>query len=230
MWKTRKELPEMIKLDLQFDAEQLLKDVTQLERNNDWNACISGELESLRQKWGRGLSNAAYGKDNEQIDTTGKDHESLGYHQMALTEFNDDYTIRSDRKSNTRWDNSFLGGDKKHDERAYNKLKSDIPSYLKSVLESFGPNLTRVGVAKVLPGHEIKPHRDYDPTFSCRFHIALETNPHATFNDTHIPADGHVWFVNTGVVHWVKNEGDSVRTHLIFNMDSQELLDDHFKA
>lgn len=227
-WKNRKELPDLIKLDLKYDIEQLRKDIAQLE-GEDWNACISGELETLRQKWGERLSKVAYGKTNEEIDIAGKQYDKIGYQQMSLTHFNPDYKIRENRQSGTQWDKSYLGGKKELDQRAYNILHSNIPPYLRSILESLGPNLTRVGLAKLLPGEEIKPHRDFDPTFSCRFHIAIDTNEDAVFNGVHIPADGHVWFANTGVIHWVKNNGTTPRTHLIFNMDSQELLDAYWK-
>lgn len=227
-WKNRKELPELIKLDLKFNIKQLRKDIEELE-GKDWNACISGELETLRKKWGERLSKAAYGRTNEEIDIDGKKYDKIGYQQMSLTHFNPEYEIRGDRESGTHWDRYYLGGKKELDQRAYNLLHSDIPPYLKSVLESLGPNLTRVGLAKLLPGEEIKPHRDFDPTFSCRFHIAIDTNEEAVFNGVHIPADGHVWFTNTGVIHWVKNEGQTPRTHLIFNMDSQELLNAYWK-
>jgi hypothetical protein len=227
-WKNRKELPALIKLDLKFDIEKLKADIKTIE-NQKWNACISGELEVLRQKWGEKLSDVAYGKSNSEIDMLGKQYDTLGYQQLSLTHFNPEYEIRSDRQSGTIWDKQYLGGKKELDQRAYNKLHENMPQYLNSILQSLGPNLTRVGLARLLPGEEIKPHRDFDPTFSCRFHIAIETNEKAVFNGIHIPADGYVWFANTGALHWVKNEGSTPRTHLIFNMDSQELLDAYWK-
>ncbi len=227
-WKNRKELPDLIKLKLKFDIEKLQEAVSQYS-TDDWNACISGELETLRQKWGKRLSSAAYGKTNEEIDKQGKDWKNIGYQQLTLTHFNPDFELRNDRNSGSIWDKKFLGGKKELDERAYNILNDTVPAYLRQVLESLGPNVTRVGLAKLLPGEEIKPHRDYDPTFSCRYHIAIKTNPKAIFNGIHIPADGHIWFANTGATHWVKNEGNEPRIHLIINMDSQELLNDYWE-
>lgn len=227
-WKNRKELPDLIKLDLQVDIERLRSEISALD-DHAWNACISGELETLRKKWGERLSRVAYGKTNEEIDIDGKQYDMIGYQQLSLTSFNPDWEIRKDRNSNTLWDKQYLGGKKELDQRAYNKLHDYIPEYLHEILKSFGPNLTRVGLARLLPGEEIKPHRDFDPTFSTRFHIAIETNEKAVFNGVHIPADGYVWFANTGVNHWVKNDGETPRTHLIFNMDGQELLEKYWK-
>ena len=40
----------------------------------------------------------------------------------------------------------------------------------------------------------------------------------------HFPADGTVWFINPGVKHWAKNDGEEERIHLIVSVDSQEIL------
>lgn len=227
MWKNRKELPELIKLNLKFDIDKLKAEVQELD-SKTWNACIGGELEELRQKWGRRLSKAVFNKDNKTIDAEGKKYQSIGYQQLSLTSFNPQFEIRKNRNSGTVWDKKFLGGKKQLDQRAYNILHYDIPPYMKEILLSLGPSLNRVGLAKLLPGEEIKPHRDFDPTFSARYHIAIYTNEKAVYNGTHIPADGSVWFTNTGKNHWVKNEGNEPRVHLIFNMDDQSLLEKYW--
>ena len=121
------------------------------------------------------------------------------YKQIALTDFNPDYKIRSDRQSGKRYDRGFMKNDKKFDERAYSLLKPNLPNYLNKVITSFGKNVTRVCIAITEPGGGIAPHRDYD-TFSTRYHIAIKTNQKATMNDIHVPADGYVWFINSGKI------------------------------
>ena len=234
MWKKRNELPGLIKLDIKYDIKKIQSEFKQLE-NKDWNACVSGPLEHLRQAYGGRLSPLAYGgKTNEQIDDNGKDWKELTYHQMHLTDFDDNFELREKRESGTKWDKSYMKGDKKYDERAYRKLLDDVPPYIKQIAESLGPNRTRVGMAKVVAGGGIDPHRDYDTTFSCRYHVAVKTNEESVFGfekdgkeyEVHIPADGHLWFVNTGLKHWVYNRNQTEdRTHFIVNMDSQELLE-----
>lgn len=222
-WKTRKDLPALIKLDIRYDIDKLRSDVREIE-HREWNACIVGEFEDMRKAFGNRLSAYAYGKEDIDINKD-YDWKSLPYKQLALTAFNPDFEIRKDRSGNNMWDKTIMKGNKKFDERAYNR-RLDVPDYMANVIDSFGPRVTRVQLAKCDPGAGVKPHRDYDPSFSCRFHIAIDTNEQATFNDIHIPADGYVWFVNTGVTHWVDNNGNEPRTHLIINMDSQELLDE----
>jgi hypothetical protein len=83
------------------------------------------------------------------------------------------------------------------------------------------------------PQSEIKPHIDYDTIYGVRLHIAIETNE-LCFNGGwdengkefkfHIPADGHVWFINTGVKHFAANNGDTPRIHLVMSVDSQAIL------
>ena len=62
-------------------------------------------------------------------------------------------------------------------------------------------------------------HQDKVP----RYHVALETNPHAYFlfpsssrtaNLYHVPTDGHVYWVDTRVPHTFINAGPD-RTHLV---------------
>lgn len=220
-WKGRKELPSIKKTSLQFDIDKLREAVSQME-NRDWNACIGGPLNDLREAYGGRLSKIAYNKTNDEIDVN--EAETYRYQQMALTQFNPDYKIPEDRDSGSRWDKSFMKGDKKYDERAYNAPIDDLPEYLKEVFAAFGPKLTRVNLAKLMPGEEVAPHIDYDTTFSTRYHIAIHTNEGCKLNDTHIPADGSVWFLNPGKMHSAINNGDTPRTHIILNMDSQELI------
>lgn len=230
MWKSRNELPGLIKLDMKVDVERLKTELNSSE-DQEWNACISGPLEELRQTYGR-LTNAAFGNSNKGIDEDGKYWRSLKYHQRHLTDFDEAYELRKDRNSGSVWDKKFMKGDKKLDERAFRKLVDGVPEYMKEVADLFGPNRTRVGLAKLLAGCAIDPHRDYDTTFSCRYHIAIKTNSECTVGfkknnkeyEVHIPDDGHIWFINTGLTHWVHNRGKEDRTHLILNMDSQELL------
>jgi aspartyl/asparaginyl beta-hydroxylase (cupin superfamily) len=84
------------------------------------------------------------------------------------------------------------------------------------------------------PGFSIKPHVDYDPSYITRFHIPLVTNDdvvmgfHKSNGDHfyHMPADGSVYFFNSGIKHWVDNNGTESRLHLIIDTHGQEDLID----
>ena len=121
-WKGRKELPSIMKTKLQFDIDKLRGAVAEME-GKDWNACIGGPLNDLREAYGGRLSKIAYNKTNDEIDVN--EAETYRYQQMALTKFNPDYEIPKDRESGSRWDKSFMKGDKKYDEREENFLLID---------------------------------------------------------------------------------------------------------
>ena len=40
----------------------------------------------------------------------------------------------------------------------------------------------------------------------------------------HMPADGSVYFLNTGMTHWAENNGDNGRIHLVISLNGQEDL------
>ena len=224
MWKNRNELPNLVKLNFKFDITKLKEDVKEYSKR-DWDSAVKGPYENLRQAYGKNLTPDAYnGMTNEEVDKH-RDWKKIPYKQLALTDYNPDYKIRKNRNSGKRWDSHFMKGDPKFDERTYSKLNDDLPPYLFSTIKSFGENVTRVGLALCEPGGGIDPHRDYDTTFSTRFHIAIETNKDATCNDIHIPADGYVWFLNSGLTHWVKNKGKEPRIHLLIMIDSQEIIE-----
>lgn len=223
-WKSRKDLPSLIKLNLKYDIDRLTKDIINYLSLYNEDSMEEGPYKSLRDAYGYNLTPAAYnGKTNSDIDKN-FDWKNIPYKQIALTDFDPDYKIPLDRNSGKRYDKGFMKNDKRFDERAYSKLKTNLPLYLKEVIESFGNKVTRVAITITEPGGGIAPHRDYDTTFSTRYHIAINTNIKATMNDVHLPADGYVWFINSGKNHWVKNEGKYPRIHLMIVIDSQETL------
>ena len=82
------------------------------------------------------------------------------------------------------------------------------------------------------PGHSIKPHIDYNTTYSIRVHIPIITNDQSFMcvknkdgiQKMHMPADGSVYFLNTGMTHWAENNGDNGRIHLVISLNGQEDL------
>ena len=93
--------------------------------------------------------------------------------------------------------------------------------------------MTRVRLAVLMPGMTIQRHRDYDPSYICRYHLPLITNDQVEFGmaidgvDTQfaMPADGSIYFFNSGLPHWVTNNGTESRLHLIVDTNGQLDLD-----
>ena len=157
------------------------------------------------------------------------------YSQLALSQWDHEYSLdHRTEKSNTIWDSTYPKKNKMADERFYRKPVQGIPNYLSSVLDCFRPYLHRCRFAKLNAKSEVLPHIDYDTTYGIRLHIAIKTNDRCingglkadgTSVEDHIPADGSVWFVNQGVKHWAKNNGNSERIHLILSLDTQKFIE-----
>ena len=233
MWKSRHELPVIKKLDYQFDIEKLKLELNEFAKEKVWDG-LGSDYAHMCETHTK-LPKMFF--KEEELD--GVDHvcdldwEASSYQQLSLTEFDKDYDLsKRIEKSGSRWDKRIAKKDPKADERWYGKIKDDVPPYLREVLNTF-PGAHRTRFANLAPKSEVKPHIDYDTLYGIRLHIALNTNDEC-FNggwdkdgneiSYHIPADGSVWFVNPGVKHYAKNNGNTPRNHLIISMDSQEIL------
>jgi quercetin dioxygenase-like cupin family protein len=119
------------------------------------------------------------------------------------------------------------------DEYNYGVRGPLVKGVLEEILDMFKGKITRARLAFLDAGHEIKPHYDYDTAYITRYHIALLTQPEVKFFtkrsgrvfERHIPADGRVYFLNAGYVHWVKNDSSGPRLHLIIDCAEQYDLD-----
>jgi hypothetical protein len=108
-----------------------------------------------------------------------------------------------------------------------------IEGPIKDALSLFKAPLARVRFAMIAPHFKVKPHSDYDPSYIVRYHIPLVTNPKCilgivyadgTTRAEHLPADGRVYFFNAGRKHWVQNDSDEWRLHLIVDVQNQDDL------
>lgn len=119
------------------------------------------------------------------------------------------------------------------DELNYGVFNNLVSGELEIVLSKFSSKITRVRLAWLKGNAEIKPHVDYDPSYITRYHIPLITNPEAKMyvmrgNDIaemHLPAENKVYFFNSGLKHWVHNNSDQGRLHLIVDVHGQKELE-----
>ena len=219
MWKNKKQLPVFKKLkQFHFDVDKLVESYYE-SLDKDWNSMTN-----------------EYSKFTDVHKETTKAFDK-DYAQLALTTFDDNFSL-SDRteKSGSIWDRRVAKGNPNGDERFYRKRKEDIPEYINHVLDTIGKDVVHKTRFALLPaGAEIKPHVDHDTKYGIRIHIPIITNDQSVYggvdnegnvHEEHFPADGGAWFINPGVKHWVRNEGDTERVHLIVSCDSQEILDE----
>ena len=160
------------------------------------------------------------------------------YKQLSLTEFDGDRPERNTvndtkfstyRKSTNTSDAAY---DPVMDERRYTKRKDICTGYWNTILDTFHAPVTRTRFALMAPGHHIKPHIDYNTTYSIRVHIPTVTNENAVMcvktkdgvQKMHMPADGGAYFLNTGMTHWAENNGEEGRIHLVISLNGQDDL------
>lgn len=232
-WKGRHELPVIARLDYRFDIERLREELAHFSANKVWDG-LGSDYAHMCETHTKLPKMFFKEEELKEVDCVcDLDWETSSYQQLSLTEFDETYDIKQRTElSGSAWDTRIAKKDPKADERWYRKVKEDVPSYLREVLNSFtGAHRTRF--ANLAPHSEVKPHIDYDTLYGVRLHIALETNEEC-FNGgwdkdgnevrEHIPADGSVWLVNPGVKHYAINGGDTPRNHLIISLDSQMVL------
>ena len=232
-WKGRHELPVIARLDYRFDIDRLRKELDQFAQDKVWDG-LGSDYAHMCETHTKLPKMFFKEEELEEVDCVcDLDWETSSYQQLSLTEFDESYDLSQRTElSGSAWDTRVAKRDPKADERWYRKVKDDVPSYLREVLDTFtGSHRTRF--ANLAPNSEVKPHIDYDTLYGVRLHIALETNDQCynggwdkDGNEVrhHIPADGSVWLVNPGVKHYAVNAGSTARNHLIISLDSQSIL------
>lgn len=230
----RKQLPFFMKLSYQFDMSRILDEFQKfkdIRLYDDLNASnpdsaygdfynSEAKLEHLKK----------FAKPNENVIEG-----SQFYRQLSLTEFDGEHPVRTVEKDNsyttyrksTNLDD--LAYDPVMDERRYTKRKDICTGYWNDILDTFKAPVTRTRFAYMAPGHSIKPHIDYNTTYSIRIHIPIVTNTEAFMyvkfkgetHKMHMPADGGAYFLNTGLVHWAENNGPEGRIHLVISLNGQ---------
>lgn len=118
------------------------------------------------------------------------------------------------------------------DELNYGVRTELVTGEIEKILNMFTSKITRVRLAYIAGNHDLKPHVDYDPSYIVRYHIPIITNTgvsmymkrNSQVYKKHLPADGRVYFFNTGIMHWVNNDSNQDRVHLIIDVHGQDEL------
>ena len=116
------------------------------------------------------------------------------------------------------------------------KYVEELP-YCRELLDAFECPHGRIRIMKLLPGTEIREHRDtYDEVSDyafgqVRLHIPIVTNDKVIFTvagqQYHLAA-GRLHYVNFSKKHYVRNDGDEARTHLVLDLKVNDWLRDVF--
>lgn len=217
--KLKYRLPNHIKLPHQFDVKRLDDNLEQVM------AHFQGVMEA----------NKTLCANNHKLVASVYDH----FEQINLTVFNGESsdeatTLESCEAVNTQNSpKSRLRRDDiipELDERNYN-LPTELytGSYFEEVVNSFKSPAIRVRLTKLKPGKNLTPHIDYDPSYAVRIIIPIRTSDKVINRfwrknecEEVLLEAGVPYFLNTGVVHSVENNGDSDRIALMFSLDGTE--------
>lgn len=238
--KTRKQLPAFGYLNhMKVNIDQL---VQYLDANRllDWDQYIDVKV-STDGAFTDFIKANQWTLDNFFKEKDAPSLESEKFRQIQLTEFDRSKsrgpvdikpTTMIERVKRQR------AGDARYvpeaDDLNYGIRTQLVQGEIEKVFDLFTSRITRARLAYLAPGHEIKPHFDYDPSYVCRFHIPVLTDPkvkmymekQGVVHEQHLPADGRVYFFNAGLKHWVKNNSDFPRLHLIVDVHGQQELED----
>lgn len=237
----RKQLPFVAKLNnIKVDVPRVLEycrenDLLDINKYND----IKYSADSKHQAF---VVSNEFCKTNFFTESDAPNMEGERYKQLYLTDF--DESKASDKVSlhstniferTKRLDPNDPRYLPEADELNYGVRNKYATGPFAEILDMFKSKITRVRLAFLTAGFTIKPHVDYDPTYITRYHIPLITNNDVIMGFSHkgqdylyqMPADGSVYFFNSGIKHWVENNGSDARLHLIVDTHGQDDLSDY---
>lgn len=238
--KTRKQLPNFGYLsNMRLNITSLLE---HLQVNNMLNSSIYNDIKVSSNSAHKDFVIAnEFSKNNFFKEHTAADLEGEKYVQLYLTDFDKSKkskteittkptTIFSRTKRLNRNHPAYLP---ESDELNYGIRNHYVSGILSDILDSFYSKVTRVRLAYLKSNFSIKPHVDYDPSYIVRYHVPIITNTdcriHIQIKDceysTHFPADGRVFFLNAGHLHWASNNSNVDRLHLIIDVHGQAELE-----
>lgn len=237
----RKQLPFVARLNsMKIDVPSVLEYCRQnglldINKYND----IKYSSESKHQAF---VVSNEFCKTNFFTETEAPVMEGERYKQLYLTDFDESKASEKVRLHSTnifertkRLDPDDPRYLPEADELNYGVRNKYASGPFAEILDKFKSKVTRVRLAYLTAGFQIKPHVDYDPTYITRYHIPLITNNGVIMGFTHknvdhlyhMPADGTIYFFNSGIKHWVKNNGTENRLHLIVDTHGQDDLVDY---
>lgn len=238
--KTRKQLPAFGYLsNISVDIPALITQLQELKLL-DWdnyNCCKFSTADHNYQ----GLIAASHITYNQYFkEDSAHTLESEKFRQVQLTEFIGVHSKEPVALDTTSFVQRVRRLDPDHpnylpeaDELNYGRRGPLVVGEIAKIFDKFDSRVTRARFNYLAAGHEIKPHIDYDPSFITRYHIPVITNAAVSMfierqgqiHQQYLPADGRVYFFNAGFKHWVKNQSDQDRLHLIVDVHGQQELE-----
>lgn len=233
-------MPPYGKIDKKVDLPRLQKYcIEQGYTNYDTFNDIKYSADSKHKSF---LVANTYCKDQFFKEDEADSREGEKYKQLYLTDISPDLITNSEQRLNDTHSSIFIRTRRldpnskdyvpEADEYNYTHKNDHVRDIFKEILDSFQSPVTRVRLAVLMPNFTIKPHVDYDPSYITRYHIPIFTNEQVIFgyknkdvvSEYQMPADGGIYFFNSGLLHWVANKSSVPRLHLIIDTNGQDDL------
>ena len=109
--------------------------------------------------------------------------------------------------------------------------------YFREIMDQLKCPQGRMRILRLAPGAVIAKHRDVGAEVGClafrqvRLHVPIVTNDHVTFfvgGEKIKMQVGHLYYVNFAKSHYVRNEGDEARIHLVMDLKVNDWLNRYF--
>lgn len=238
--KSRKLLPNFGYLDsISVNINSL---VSHLHENNMLDQSKYNDIKvSANSKHKNFVIANEYSKNNFFKEESSESLEGEKYVQLYLTDFDEKKSSKNSlevTKTNIFSRTKRLNPNSSNylpeaDELNYGVRNHFVNGILSEILDTFTSKITRVRLAFLKSNFSIKPHVDYDPSYIVRYHIPIITNKKCNIHvvrggiqyNVHLPADGRVYFLNAGHLHWASNDSNQDRLHLIIDVHGQNELD-----
>ncbi len=109
--------------------------------------------------------------------------------------------------------------------------------YFREIMDQLKCPQGRMRIMRLAPGMVINIHHDTGPEVGClafkqvRLHVPIVTNDRVTFfvgGERIKMLPGHLYYVNFSKRHYVRNDGDEARTHLVMDLKVNDWLAQYF--
>ena len=122
-----------------------------------------------------------------------------------------------------------------NEERPYEKTPLlNKCTYFNEIIDFFECEKESIRLLRLKTNSKIKEHKDHNLGYEdgCfRIHIPIKTNPDVNFviNDERVLMNvGECWYGNFNLPHWVSNDGENDRVHLVMDCIRNEWSDKLF--
>jgi hypothetical protein len=238
--KNKRDLPFICKLKQKLDINRLIAELETLLESSQQDQLFSYDKASSEHNYN--LSNTKGVNFVANYNEIYKTYAKIGFQSLSddalelvksidkpIEEFSPYERARGMRHTGSKYYHPY------YDERNYTKRTEFCTPYINEILDSFGTDEScRSAIVTLVPGKFLSPHFDIGPEYVTRLQIPIVTNKDAVigfrkdndmWHEYHMPADGSIYFVNSGWEHYAVNNGSDNRYQLRICLNGQASLE-----